>query len=350
MLPNTVLRVTVWLVCLSSTLANMVVIVGRLKSKIPAMRNIFSSEVNTTQNTFIVNLAIADFLMGVYLLSIGVADAKFGDAYFLSAYRWRNGIGCKVIGFIGFVSNVASILILMFVSIERFFTVSFPYSRLRFGHKLTKGVCVSTWIISVVMALTPIILSSFVQGIFGLSDVCLGLPFVTVPETTENDVTITLDKYGKVGSIKQTDSQNLQWLYSQFVYIYFASTCVLIITMCYVGMFTSIIAAKTLSGRHTADNKDEIKMAAKMSLIIGTDMMCWLPVITLGILSKAGLEISINMYAWLAILVMPINSAVNPFIYTIPTIRKKKQNEPSFNCPSGRSASDRISWSAAGSQ
>ncbi|KAJ8034470.1 hypothetical protein HOLleu_21323 [Holothuria leucospilota] len=67
-----------------------------------------------------------------------------------------------------------------------------------------------------------------------------------------------------------------------------------------------------------------------MSIIVGTDMICWLPVIVVGILSKAGIEITIDIYSWIAIFVMPINSAFNPFIYTIPTIKKRKKNEPSF--------------------
>ncbi|KAJ8034422.1 hypothetical protein HOLleu_21254 [Holothuria leucospilota] len=61
-----------------------------------------------------------------------------------------------------------------------------------------------------------------------------------------------------------------------------------------------------------------------------TDLICWFPVIITGILSAVGTDISVDMYAWLTVLVMPVNSALNPFIYTIPTIKKKKSNEPSF--------------------
>ncbi|KAJ8034383.1 hypothetical protein HOLleu_21191 [Holothuria leucospilota] len=231
MFPNHALRATLWLVCLSAMLANLVVIVSRIKAKIPAMRNMFATEVNTNQNAFLVSLAFADFFMGLYLFSIGIADAKFGKDYFLSAFGWREGTWCKVIGSTGFVSNIASILSLTFVSIERFFTISFTFSGIRFGTKVTIGICALIWIISAVMAVTPIILSAFVQGIFGLSDVCLGLPFVTVPEAKETHVTVTYDGYGKLDSVIKNDSNNLQWLYSQIVYIYFTSTCVLIITV-----------------------------------------------------------------------------------------------------------------------
>ncbi|KAJ8034626.1 hypothetical protein HOLleu_21543 [Holothuria leucospilota] len=71
-------------------------------------------------------------------------------------------------------------------------------------------------------------------------------------------------------------------------------------------------------------------MALKMSVFVGTDLLCWLPIIILGIGSAANVEISVELYVWLAVFVMPINSALNPFIYTIPTMKSRKKNEPSF--------------------
>ncbi|KAJ8019337.1 hypothetical protein HOLleu_42123 [Holothuria leucospilota] len=304
-------------------MANLVVILSRIKFKVFAINKFFASTLNTKQNAFLLSLSIADFLMGVYLLCIGIADATFSDAYFLSSHGWRNGIQCKIIGFIGFLSNVASILSLTPVSIERFFTIVLPFRSCSFGSKFTIVICAVIWIISVIMALTPIILSTFVQGIFGFSDICLGLPFVPVPETTENDVTLTYNYWGGIDAVRQTDSKNLQWVYSQIVYIYFSSACVTIITVCYVSMFISITASRMRSGRH-GDNKDEIKTAMKMSIIVSTDIICWIPVIIVGILSEVGLKMSINLYAWLAIVVMAINSAFNPLIYTISTMKKKR--------------------------
>ncbi|KAJ8031816.1 hypothetical protein HOLleu_25140 [Holothuria leucospilota] len=181
------------------------------------------------------------------------------------------------------------------------------------------------------MALTPIILSEFVEEIFGFSDICLSLPFVPVPDISKYHVTTEYEYYGAAFEIVQagTDIKSLQWIYSQIVYIYFSATCVSAITLCYIAIFVSAIVSKIQSGR-PGDNKDEIKMALRISIIVGTDLLCWLPVIITGILSNAGHEVSTDMYVWFAIFVMPINSAFNPFIYTIPAIKRKKKNEPSF--------------------
>ncbi|KAJ8034623.1 hypothetical protein HOLleu_21538 [Holothuria leucospilota] len=311
--------------------ANLVVIISRINSKLPAMRRMFSTTVNTTQNTLLLNLAVADFLMGVYLLAIGIADGKFGDEYFLFALSWRKGVLCKIIGFIGLVSNVTSVLTLTFVSIERFLSIVFSFNMYRFGWKLTVKICVTIWVVAISMALTPIILSEFFADIFGFSDICLGLPFVPVPEAKQDLLKVSYNPYWGYFNVTQerSDVKGIQWVYSQIVYIYFSSTCVIVISLCYVAMFTSAILSTGISGRHR-DNKQELKMALKMSIIVGTDLLCWLPIIILGIGSAADVRISVDFYVWIAVFVMPINSALNPFIYTIPTMKSRKKNEPSF--------------------
>ncbi|KAJ8034689.1 Relaxin receptor 2 [Holothuria leucospilota] len=330
MFPNHALRVVLWVVCLSSVVANFAVFISRLKHEIPVMRKLFSSTVSANQNTFLLNLAVADFAMGLYLLAIGLADVIFGNEYFLFALGWRKGIPCKIFGFIVFLSNVVSLLILTLVSIERFLVIVFPFGNIRLGPNLTVKLCIMSWVVGGIMALTPIILSEYVPQAFGFSDICLGLPFVPIPEMLGNEVSVISDQYGYIEDINVNNNfKGLQWVYSQIIYIYFSSACVLVITICYVCIFVSTIVAKKQSGRGYVD-KAEIKLALRLSIIIWTDLICWLPVIITGILSALGTDISVDMYVWLTVLVMPVNSALNPFIYTVPTIKKKKNNEPSF--------------------
>ena len=48
--------------------------------------------------------------------------------------------------------------------------------------------------------------------------------------------------------------------------------------------------------------------------------------LSLGMLALSGTEISGDIYAWMAVLVLPINSALNPFLYTLSAILGKKVN------------------------
>ena len=43
-----------------------------------------------------------------------------------------------------------------------------------------------------------------------------------------------------------------------------------------------------------------------------------------GILAMEGTEIPGELYAWTAVLILPINSALNPFLYTLSAVLAKK--------------------------
>ena len=64
--------------------------------------------------------------------------------------------------------------------------------------------------------------------------------------------------------------------------------------------------------------KREIRMALKMGLIVMTDLLCWMPIVILGILVQTE-RITMNptSYAWIVAFVLPINSAINPFLYAL---------------------------------
>ena len=44
----------------------------------------------------------------------------------------------------------------------------------------------------------------------------------------------------------------------------------------------------------------------------------------LGLFALNGVEISNDVYAWIIVFVLPINSAINPFLYTLLAIRRQK--------------------------
>ena len=54
----------------------------------------------------------------------------------------------------------------------------------------------------------------------------------------------------------------------------------------------------------------------------------------LGYLALMDYVISEEVYSWTAVVVLPINSALNPFLYTLTAIMKKKVSvtEMTINC------------------
>ena len=75
--------------------------------------------------------------------------------------------------------------------------------------------------------------------------------------------------------------------------------------------------------------KDQVRMTAKVAAIVATDFCCWFPIIIMGILVQTSVvTLPTSVYAWSVTFVLPINSAINPYLYTISAIiSDKKPNQ-----------------------
>ncbi|PFX19217.1 Relaxin receptor 1 [Stylophora pistillata] len=71
----------------------------------------------------------------------------------------------------------------------------------------------------------------------------------------------------------------------------------------------------------SAQAKRERALAKRVFFIILTDFLCWIPIIAIGI--KSHVEKTFDppgdLAVWIAVFALPINSAVNPLLYTLST-------------------------------
>jgi hypothetical protein len=67
--------------------------------------------------------------------------------------------------------------------------------------------------------------------------------------------------------------------------------------------------------------KQNSSLARRMMFIILTDFFCWFPVIIISILALTGnlYDPTKQVYPWVAVFVLPINSSINPLLYTFST-------------------------------
>ena len=90
-------------------------------------------------------------------------------------------------------------------------------------------------------------------------------------------------------------------------------------------MFFSVRnVAKNIRSTHISR---ESQMARRMAFIILTDFLCWMPVIVIGMLSLIGKfhDPEKQAYVWIAVFVLPVNSSINPILYTFstPSVKRK---------------------------
>ncbi|KAJ8023909.1 hypothetical protein HOLleu_36483 [Holothuria leucospilota] len=312
-------RVSAWIVALVALVTNLMVLLGRARRKLPNNRK-------PAENIFLANLAVADILMGVYLFAIAIADAWFGADYYRYSQKWRTSPICGAIGVIGIVSSIVSMLDLTIITIDRFLCIVYPFGNIRFNRKWSKIVCAVIWLAGLAIALLPIFLKKIVSNFYGYTDVCLGLPVVRIPRGVAADYKAAGLKY-KIKEYSETE-ERVTWLYSSILYTYFGSTCLFVVAVCYICMFISVLRSRRDSHRPSHGN-DEMKLATTISVIVGTDMLCWLPIITLSVLSQSGIDIPTKVNPWLVVFVIPINSAMNPFIYSYGILKRRKKNAPS---------------------
>lgn len=70
-----------------------------------------------------------------------------------------------------------------------------------------------------------------------------------------------------------------------------------------------------LSGKR----KEEAILAARFFFIVVADCLCWLPIVAIKITALLFVDTPIpaKVYTWIAVFILPINSALNPIIYTL---------------------------------
>ncbi|KAH9496636.1 hypothetical protein Btru_009899 [Bulinus truncatus] len=95
LMSNHVLRISIWVLGSIAIIGNFVVIIWRV-------RDFRGGKVHSF---LITNLAIGDFLMGLYMLIIAVADSLYRGVYVAYADIWKQSGFCQ---FAGFVSTFSS--------------------------------------------------------------------------------------------------------------------------------------------------------------------------------------------------------------------------------------------------
>ena len=166
---SALLRVVVWILMFLSLVGNGFVI---FKTSIEIYQEMHKplhcteSTIGDCNRIMILNLAFADFLMGVYLFIIAVKSVEFSGFYCVNQLQWITGNQCAAAGVLAVLSSQASVFLLVLMTSHRLFGVKRPFSAGRFKRRALCLTVLLIWIISFAIAIIPIIPSAhFVSGI-----------------------------------------------------------------------------------------------------------------------------------------------------------------------------------------
>uniref|UniRef100_A0A8D0HCN2 Relaxin family peptide receptor 2 n=1 Tax=Sphenodon punctatus TaxID=8508 RepID=A0A8D0HCN2_SPHPU len=284
LLANNVLRVFVWVIACVTCFGNLFVI---------GMRSVIRAE-NKTHAMSIKILCCADCLMGVYLFFIGVFDVKYHGQYKKYAVLWMESLPCRFMGFLAMLSTEVSVLLLTYLTLEKYFAIVFPFRNIRPGKNQTIIILIFIWFIGFVIAIIPFWDEDFFGNYYGENGVC----FPLYSDQTE-------EIGGKV--------------YSLGIFLGVNLLAFIIIMFSYVSMFCSIKKTALKTSEIRSHIHRDVALANRFFFIVFTDAICWIPVFVIKILSLFHVEIPGTVTSWIVIFILPINSALNPILYTLTT-------------------------------
>ncbi|CAO2630712.1 Relaxin receptor 2 [Lemmus lemmus] len=284
LLANNILRVSVWVIAFITSVGNFLVI---------AVRSLIKAE-NTTHAMSIKILCCADCLMGVYLFFVGAFDIKYRGQYQKYALLWMESVPCRLLGFLATLSTEVSVLLLTFLTLEKFLVIVYPFSSLRPGKRQTVVVLGSAWGLGFLIAAIPFTSKDYFGNFYGENGVCFPLHYDEAED------------FGSRG-------------YSVGIFLGVNLLAFLIIVSSYVAMFCSIQKTSLRAAEVRSHIRKEVAVAKRFFFIVFSDAICWIPVFVVKTLSLLQVEIPGTITSWIVVFFLPVNSALNPILYTLTT-------------------------------
>ncbi|XP_076452176.1 G-protein coupled receptor GRL101-like [Babylonia areolata] len=235
---------------------------------------------------------------------LSLSNNPITSLYLYHDDTWKSSVSCKVAGFLSLLSSEVSALFIWLITLDRFIVIHFPFSTLRFQRMSATMACLLTWFGCWFLALLPLLPMTSHWEFYSQTGTCIPLS-VTGKEFK-----------GKVFSFSVLIVLN---------FVLFLSIS--------VGQALIYWSIKSTSLKtNTTKVSRDMTIAGRLITVAVTDFLCWFPIGICGMLALAGTPIPGEVSVALSIFVLPLNSAVNPFMYTFNTLaeKRRKTNEDNF--------------------
>ena len=249
---------------------------------------------------FVANLCISNFVMGIYMTVVSVADRHYLGTYLWNDVTWRNSAACKTAGFLFLMSSVVSAFIVCLITLDRFLVLHFPVSQLRFNRNTAVLASALAWTAGLTIATVRLLFHTSHWRVYSQTGICVPLPF---SRKNYNDTFQVMVVLNLVLFVLVALGQ---------VFIYWS------------------VQKKAMSASHfTGKAHNDLILARRFLTVAVSNCLCWFPVGVLELLSWNGIPTASEVRVATAILVLPLNPATNPFLYTLNVVlgRRRQQRE-----------------------
>ena len=346
MIANPVLKTCFWIMAILVISGNLYVIISTFRHFKTA--NVLKSI--KFQHLIIVNISIADFIMGIYLLIIAFYSAYYSGYYGQVDFEWRSSLRCSILGSLAVLSSQASCFSMVFLTSHRLFTIYKPFSTV--SSLIYKLIFALVWLTSFVIAVSPILSQMseyFVHSVefsnrFTQSSIWNKQNITKFACRLANLSNISIENIGNDwNSIKSFFKNNFSEYSPGVEFGYYGQTsvcmprfyvvqgkdsweyslgiiCINFMSFVYIAVGYIIAYRKSFESQIKIESvlrdKNRSTMQRRISRIIITDFLCWIPICIMAFVKFSGVYVDDVAYIVSAGLLLPINSAFNPLLYS----------------------------------
>ena len=348
-----------WTIGFLATVTNIIII---LKNAVTLKR--CRTTVALLNKSLIMVISLGDLSVGVYLFIVSIYDGiVFQENYCGSQINWISSNTCSLIGVISTLGSQVSLFAMCVLSLTRIVGI---YNSMKIPGEITmrKIFLIAAGVLililsSLIIAAIPVVSrfeDFFVNGIKYAAElrVFIGTPnkqkvlaileayYGRMKRTILSwkminkmvgkmyshdfdypDHTTRISKvefYGNDGVCLFKYFVNNEDPQRMFVWTILATNflCFIFITFSYIMIgYFSWRSSKSLtqSGGNQQIAKRNKKMNRKISIIITTDFLCWVPFLVICVLHSIEVLDATPWYSLFSIILLPINSVINPLIY-----------------------------------
>ena len=301
LLRSPILRVTLWLQSLVAVAGNAGVFVFRVFAESQQRR------ASSGYPVLVINLCAADLLMGVYMVIIGAADARFHGRYLWEGDAWTRSGQCRAAGFLALLSSEVSAFVICVITADRLLVLRFPFKHgLHLTARSAAAVCGAAWTVGALLAAVPLLPATRHWRFYSQTGICLPLP------------------------VTRRHFPGQAYSFAVFVGLNFV--LFLLIGAGQLCIYRTIRSSSSSSSASSAEDgsgqrrrrRQDAAIARRLFLVVLTDLCCWLPVGVMGLLAVSGTPIPGEVDVVTAVFLLPLNSALNPFLYTLNAVLRKR--------------------------
>ena len=302
------------------------------------------------QHFIILNISISDFIMGIYLITIASYDVSFSGFYGEVDGMWRSSLKCQVIGSLAVISSETSCFLMVVLTAFRLKNITQAVQSVNASSRPWMICIILAWLFSFFLGIAPMLPQTsqyFLHSFSYSSPFQNGTWYSTNLEQfscrlsalSNKTIQFTHNKFQSVetfvaGSFPNDASVKLFGYYGEtsvcmprFYVAYGESSwefTLAIMTLNFLS-FVFIAVSYFIIYKHSTSSSADLgtnrpnnqasTMQKRIARIIATDFCCWIPICIMAFL-RLGVEFSDIAYQISAVLLLPINSAMNPILFS----------------------------------